>query len=61
MASIEWFHREKIYSNEPQCYVVTAHGLRAYLSPGDYVIAEPEGTGHYPCKESIFVSLYDPA
>lgn len=42
-------------------YVVTAHGQRVYLEPGDWVIAEPDGRGYYPVKPDIFASMYEPA
>jgi len=41
-------------------YVETAHGQRAFLAPGDWVIAEPDGRG-YPCKPDIFQASYEPA
>jgi hypothetical protein len=41
-------------------YVVTAHGQRAYLAHGDWVIAEPDGRGFYPCKPDIFRATYQP-
>lgn len=41
-------------------YVVTAHGQRAYLSPGDWVLAEPGGRGFYPCQDDIFRATYEP-
>jgi hypothetical protein len=42
-------------------YVITIHGQDAYLEPGDWVITEPDGTHHYPCKPGIFETTYDPA
>ncbi len=42
-------------------YVVTAHDQATYLRPGDWVIAEPDGRGHYPCKPDIFAATFDPA
>lgn len=41
-------------------YVVTAHGQRAFLAAGDWVIAESGDRGHYPCKDDIFRATYDP-
>ena len=41
--------------------VRTAHGQRAFVVAGDWVIAEPGGRGHYPCKPDIFDSTYEPA
>ncbi len=40
-------------------FVVTAHGQRAYLEEGDWVITEPDGRGHYPCKPDIFANTYE--
>jgi hypothetical protein len=42
-------------------YVVTAHGQKAAVAPKDWVIAEPDGRGHYPCKPDIFEQTYEPA
>lgn len=39
-------------------YVVTAHGQRAYLEPGDWVIAEPGGYG--VLKPDVFEASYEP-
>jgi hypothetical protein len=44
-----------------RAYVVTIHGQRAYLAPGDWVITEPDGIHHYPCKPDIFAASYEPA
>jgi hypothetical protein len=40
-------------------YVLTVHGERAHLAPGDWVIKEPEGDGHYPCKPAIFAKRWE--
>jgi hypothetical protein len=45
----------------PRHYVVTIHGQRAYLEPGDWVIAECDGIHHYPCKQDVFKATYVPA
>ena len=41
-------------------YVVTIHDQKAYLDEGDWVITEPDGVRHYPCKPDIFKATYDP-
>jgi hypothetical protein len=42
-------------------HVHTAHGRQAVtLEPGDYVIAEPDGRGYYPCKPDTFAATYEP-
>ena len=43
-----------------QCYVVTIHGQKTYIQPGDWIIAEPDGIHYYPCKPDIFFASYDP-
>ncbi len=50
---------ERRVRNKP--YVVTIHDQRAHLSPGDWVITEPDGIHHYPCKPEIFAATYEPA
>ncbi len=48
-----------VYCGDDQLwYVVTIHGQRAYLAPGDWVITEPDGKHHYPCKPDIFAARY---
>ena len=43
------------------CYVViTAHGHPTPVADGDWIIAEPNGRGWYPCKPDIFAATYDP-
>lgn len=43
-----------------QAYVVTIHGERARIAPGDWVITEPDGIHHYPCKDVVFQATYEP-
>jgi hypothetical protein len=45
----------------PRPYVVTIHNQRAWLAPGDWVITEPDGVHHYPCKPDVFAATYEPA
>lgn len=44
---------------EGKHYVVTIHGQRAYLAVGDWVITEPDGVHHYPCKPEVFEKRYE--
>lgn len=30
------------------------------VSPGDWIITEPDGSGHYPCKPDVFAAKYEP-
>lgn len=40
-------------------FVVTIHQQRVYLEPGDYIITEPDGKHHYPCKPDVFQNNYE--
>jgi hypothetical protein len=51
---------EMTFRREPRRYVVTIHGQRAYLEPGDWVIAESDGEHFYPCKPAEFDRIYEP-
>lgn len=42
-------------------FVVTIHGEKASVAPGDWIITEPDGEHHYPCKPDIFDKRYEPA
>ena len=46
-------------SDQGPC-VTTIHGQRAFLNPGDWIITEPGGYYHYPCKPEIFADTYEP-
>lgn len=39
--------------------VTTIHGDVIDLAPGDWVITEPDGIHHYPCKNDIFQKFYE--
>lgn len=41
-------------------YVVTIHGQRCYIEPGDYIVPEPDGVHYYPVKPDIFEAAYEP-
>jgi len=43
--------------NKP--YVTTIHGQITYVEAGDFIITEPDGIHHYPCKPEIFVNSYE--
>lgn len=59
----QWFRGQSVegvsLDDEGVAYVVTIHGQRAWLSPGDWVIKEPDGIHHYPCKPDIFEATYE--
>lgn len=41
-------------------FVTTIHGQETTVAPGDWIITEPDGIHHYPCKPDIFTQTYDP-
>jgi hypothetical protein len=41
-------------------YVVTIHLAEVEVKPGDWIITEPDGEHHYPCKADIFAETYEP-
>jgi hypothetical protein len=41
------------------CYVKTAHGQLVYLEPGDWIVPELNGRGHYPIKDDIMKQTYE--
>lgn len=40
-------------------YVITIHGQKAVVVDGDWIITEPDGIHHYPCKPDIFADNYE--
>ncbi len=53
------------HSNDPEggqryrFFVTTAHGCKTPVVAGDWIIAEPDGRGYYPCKPDIFAATYE--
>lgn len=39
--------------------VTTIHGQETKVAIGDWVIIEPDGKHHYPCKPDIFKQTYE--
>lgn len=40
-------------------YTVTIHGQKAKVVHGDWIITEPDGEHHYPCKPDVFEKTYE--
>lgn len=38
--------------------VTTIHGQETSVAPGDWIITEPDGIHHYPCKPDVFAARY---
>lgn len=44
-----------------EMWVITIHGQKTPVVVGDWIITEPDGWHHYPCKPEIFAASYEPA
>jgi hypothetical protein len=40
-------------------FVTTTQGHLALVERGDWIITEPDGAHHYPCKPDIFEATYE--
>jgi len=40
-------------------YVVTIHGQKTVVQYGDFIVQEPDGTHHYPCKPEIWLAGHE--
>ena len=47
-------------SKDGRPYVVTIHKQIVYIQPGDWVVAEHDGTHYYPIKDEVFRQTYEP-
>lgn len=48
-----------IFDTGEQPYVVTIHGQRCYIEPGDWIVPEPDGIHYYPVKPAVFAARYE--
>lgn len=46
--------------NDAGLYLLPTISGEAQIAPGDWIIAEMDGSGHYPCKPDIFAATYEP-
>ena len=53
------FHKENRHITAWFGEVVTIHNQKTKVIEGDWIITEPDGVHHYPCKPDIFVNSYD--
>jgi hypothetical protein len=60
----QWFPGKEVpgvsETVDGEFYVVTIHGQRAYLAPGDWVVPESDGVHNYPIKSYEMAARYDP-
>jgi hypothetical protein len=45
---------------KPPAFCVRGKQGWVNVDPGDWIIAEMDGDGHYPCKPAVFAATYDP-
>jgi hypothetical protein len=43
-----------------ECWVVTIHGHKTPVVPGDWIMPEPDGEHFYPIKDDVFRATWDP-
>jgi hypothetical protein len=46
-------------AGEPIAWVVRGHQGNSQVNPGDWIIAEPDGDGFYPCDPDTFERKYE--
>ena len=51
--------KEGGWPDEYRYYVITIHGQKTTVAPGDWIITEPGNKHHYPCKPEIFAGSYE--
>lgn len=49
----------RVVAGVPHFYCVTIHGQETEVVDGDYIVLEPDGIHHYPCKPDIFEERYE--
>jgi hypothetical protein len=54
------YHKENRIINAWFGEVITIHNQRVRVVEGDWIITEPNGLNHYPCKPDIFEKTYEP-
>lgn len=42
-----------------EMYSMSTRSGRAIVRPGDWIITEPDGNGHYPCAPDVFETKYE--
>lgn len=55
------FHREHREIHRASLFCVTIHKQKTPVAVGDWIITEPDGIHHYPCKPDVFAATYEPA
>lgn len=53
------FHKERRQISSWFGEVTTIHNQKTKVIEGDWIITEPDGIHHYPCKPDIFEATYE--
>lgn len=53
------YHKERRHISAWFGEVITIHNQKTKVIEGDWIITEPNGINHYPCKPDIFEQSYD--
>ena len=53
------YNAERRYISAWFGQVVTIHNQKTKVVEGDWIITEPNGINHYPCKPDIFEQSYE--
>jgi hypothetical protein len=49
----------QVFPQDPYPAVQTIQGEWVRVSPGDWIIREPDGEHFYPCKDEVFRARYE--
>lgn len=55
---VQWYEDGRSNCKHP--FVVTIHGQKTWVKPGDWILPEPDGVHFYPCKPDVFAATYEP-
>lgn len=51
----------RTFGSETESPWVQSKQGRIQVHPGDWIITEPDASGHYPCHPDVFAATYEPA
>lgn len=53
------YHREDRIVYDCRVDIQTTQGERVKVTPGEWIVREPDGNGHYPVADEIFRKKYE--
>lgn len=54
------YNKKSRYISDWFGQVITIHNQKTKVVEGDWIITEPNGLNHYPCKPDIFEQTFEP-